>query len=291
MTNARALSERRTRAAAVAAAYAENDKVAAVLLAGSVARGLADDFSDIEVDVFWHSAPSDEDRRIPHERNAWPLVATDVDEHEWADSFLVDGIKVDTSQFLVETLDCWIDRVVRSGDTEPEYQVRISALRNGIPMHNAALIESWRVLTDDYPDELRRAMVDNGLDLWPRARIDMLAARDDVLLLHSDLVDNTQRTLDVLMGLNRVYAPHPWHKWLDSETSLLVVAPDDLNRRIRNLLRSDSRTAAEESTALVHETFDLVDRHLPDYDTTNKRSAFDELRVEPRTTNSSPLHS
>jgi hypothetical protein len=107
----------------------------------------------------------------------------------------------------------------------------------------------------------------------------MLAARDDVLLLHSDLVDNMQKVLDVLMGVNRIYAPHPWHKWLDAETSLLAVAPHDLNRRIRNVLRSDSRVAAQESTALVHETFDLIDSHLPDYDTTDMRAAFDERRV------------
>ncbi len=43
------------------------------------------------------------------------------DEHEWADTFRIGGVKVDTSQFLVVTLDAWIDKVVTLGDTEPEY--------------------------------------------------------------------------------------------------------------------------------------------------------------------------
>ena len=47
----------------IAPAYAANPKVRAVLLAGSVARGTADHFSDIEIDVFWAEPPSDDERR------------------------------------------------------------------------------------------------------------------------------------------------------------------------------------------------------------------------------------
>jgi uncharacterized protein DUF4037 len=276
-----ARERRRARAATVAAAYANNPKVAAALLAGSVARGLADESSDIEVDVFWRVPPTDGERRAPWSTNGWRLVATDVDEHEWADSFDVAGIKVDTSQFLVETLDRWIDRVLQDGDTEPEYQVRITAIRDGEPLHGSALIEGWRSRTDVYPDVLRRAMVDQGLDVWPRARLDMLAARDDVLLLHSDLVDNVQRVLDALMGLNRRYAPHPFHKWLDWEASLLATSPADLPKRVRHLLTAPPTAAVDEVSALVEETFDLVDHELPDYDTAAKRAAYGQRRVLP----------
>lgn len=45
-----------------ASAYIANPHVAAVLVAGSVARGLADTFSDIELDVYWSSPPTDDER-------------------------------------------------------------------------------------------------------------------------------------------------------------------------------------------------------------------------------------
>ncbi len=159
--------------------------------------------------------------------------------------------------------------------------MRISAIRNGEPLHNSCLINSWRERTDDYPEVVRHAMVDNGLGFWPRARIDLPTRRSDVLLLHIDLVDIVRQILDVLMGLNGISAPHPWHKWLDSETTQLKRSPEDLNRRIRGLLRADSRSAADEAVALVRQTFDLVDRYLPEFDTTDKRDAFDERRVDP----------
>lgn len=275
------IRRRRELAANVAGVFAGNPDVAAVLLAGSVPRGLADEFSDVEVDVYWRTPPSDDDRRAVWADNGWPLVATDVDEHEWADSFLVEGVKVDTSQFLVETLDRFIDSAMRDADTEPEYQVRITAIRDGVPLHGAPVIEGWRSRTEPYPDALGQAMVRQGLDVWPRMRLEMLAARDDVLLLRSDVVDVIQGVLSALFGLNRRFAPHPWHKWLDWETSLFGVAPDGLNRRIREILTARPPVAVVEVSRLVHETFDLVDQELPDLDTTALRRAFDARRVVP----------
>jgi hypothetical protein len=122
-------------------------------------------------------------------------------------------------------------------------------------------------------------MVRKGVELWPRGRMRALAARDDVLLLHSDLVRTVQLVLDVLMGLNRTYAPHPWHKWLDSETAMLAVAPEELNRRIRVLLRADAHKAADDAAALVDETITLVERHLPGFDVREIRAAFDQVRT------------
>jgi hypothetical protein len=104
MNNQNEITKRRALAELVAPAYATNPKVAGVLLAGSVARGIADQFSDIEIDIFWHAPPTDQDRRAPIERAGWQPVYRHVDENEWADGFLIAGVKVDTSQFLVSTL-------------------------------------------------------------------------------------------------------------------------------------------------------------------------------------------
>jgi hypothetical protein len=48
-----------------AVAYAGNAKLAALTVAGSVGSGLADRFSDLELDGYWLSAPSDLDRTGP----------------------------------------------------------------------------------------------------------------------------------------------------------------------------------------------------------------------------------
>jgi hypothetical protein len=44
--------------------YAENEKLAAFAVAGSVGMGLADRFSDLELDCYWLSAPGNGARTI-----------------------------------------------------------------------------------------------------------------------------------------------------------------------------------------------------------------------------------
>jgi hypothetical protein len=273
------IARRRALAEIVAPAYAANPKVAGVLLAGSVARGIADGFSDIEIDIFWHAPPTDQDLLAPIERADWQIVYRHVDENEWADGFLIEGIKVDTSQFLVSTIDRWLDDVIVRADIEPEYQVRITAIQHGRPLHGAGLIERWRDRTAAYPEALAHAMVAGYSGFRPRYLLEMLAARGDVLVLHQDLVAAEQLILSILMGVNRVYAPHPYHKWLDWEIAQLSFAPPDLNRRLRDILRADPRAAVEQLSGLIEETFALVDRHLPGFDTSAARALFGERRV------------
>lgn len=279
MSNQHEIARRRRLAEIVAPVYAANPKVAGVLLAGSVARGIADGFSDIEIDVYWHTPPTEEDRTAPIERGGWGVAYRHVDENEWADGILVEGVKIDTSQFLVSTIERYLDGALVRAEIEPEYQVRITALQHGHVLHGAELIERWRARAASYPEALAQAMLAEYCAFRPRYLLEMLAARDDVLLLHQDLVAAEQQILSVLMGVNRVYAPHPYHKWLDWEIGQLALAPADLNRRLRQILRAEPRAAVEQLAQLIEETFALVEQHLPSFDTRAARAGFGERRV------------
>jgi hypothetical protein len=267
--SSQAAVERRLRIAEhAAAAYLANPHVAAVLIAGSVARGLADDHSD-----------SEDERVAAVEGAGWDRIYAVVDEDEWADGYLVDGVKVDTSGFLTTTIDDHLDAALHRGEIDPEHQVRITALLDGRALYGVPTIDAWRSRCVVYPDVLALAMVATGLDLRPRERLEMLAARDDVFLLHRDIVDNVQGILDALFGINRVYVPHPFHKWLAWESTLLEVKPTDLDRRIRRLLVAPPHEAVAELCDLTREIFDLVERQLPDAGVTAARAAFETRRV------------
>jgi predicted nucleotidyltransferase len=274
MSSPNAIERRRAIARRAAAAYVANPAVAAVLLAGSVARGLADALSDIELDIYWRRPPTDDERVAAIEGAGWERIYADQDEHEWADGYRIDGVKLDASNFLTSTIDSYLSAALQDADTEPELQVRITALQHGQAFHGAPLIGAWRDRCRAYPTTLALAMVAKGLALRPRDRLEMLAARDDVLLLHRDLVDNLQGLLDALFGLNRVFTPHPFHKWLEWETTLLPLKPDDLVRRIRRLLVAPPRKAVDEVSALAEETFDLVAANLPEFQIEPVRQAF-----------------
>lgn len=279
MTSAQdALARRVEIAGRVAEAYRANPRVAAVLLAGSVARGLGDELSDIELDVYWSEPPRDEDREAAVEGAGWERVYAHVDEHEWADGLSADDVKVDVSGFTTATIDAYLEAAL-GGDTEPELQVRVTALRDGRPLHGLELIEQWRRRVDVYPEVLAVAMVEEGLSLRSRERLEMLAARDDVFLLHRDLVDGVQGVLDALFGLNRVWCPHPHHKWLTWEATLLPLKPDRLVERIRALVTASPDEVVSGLGSLVDDTLDLCEEHLPAADVATLRHDFDHRRI------------
>ena len=259
-------------------AYAANDRVVAALVGGSVGRGWADAHSDIELDVYWAGAPTVAEREAAVEGAGFSRVYAEEDDNEWADGLLVDGVKIDVSGFVTATIDGYLDRVLE-GDTEAELQVRVTALLDGIPLHGHDVIGDWRSRCDDYPESLAVAMVLSGLDLRSRERLEMLAARDDVLLLHRDLVDDVQGVLDALFGINRVWMPHPFHKWLDREERLLRRRPDGLAERIRSLLVSPPHEAVATLVGLVEETYELARTYVPEADVAPLRAAFELRRV------------
>jgi predicted nucleotidyltransferase len=266
------LARRIVVAEAMADRYAAADGVAAVLLAGSVARGLADARSDVEVDVYWRRPPSDAERRAVVDDAGWEWVYAEVDEHEWADGVRLDGVKVDVSQFVTATIDGYLD-ALREGDTEPELQVRATALLDGRALAGDGLIEDWRARLAPYPEALALAMLDQALPPRPVERLEMLVARDDPVLLTRDVVEGVHAVLDALFAVNRKYVPHPFHKWLAFECAQLDLAPPDLEARIRRVL-AVPREGVPDLVRLTEETFDFVAAHVPAYDVAAARAEF-----------------
>ena len=249
----------------IAPAYLRNPYVAAVLVAGSVGRGIADERSDLELDVFWSVPPSEDERRAPIDACGGAVRAFHAfEDDEWAETFEVAGVKVDTSMFLAATLDRYLAEVVDRASTDPGRHVLIAAVQDGVPLHGHELVARWRARAASYPDRLACAMVAHHLDRlsrWPYAQL--LAARDDAVMLNDLLGEASRTVLGLLLALNRRYLPHPGFKWLNHIAAGMTLAPPDLAGRLRAALRAEPQAAVDGMHELLVETLTLLDAHLP----------------------------
>jgi hypothetical protein len=144
-----------------ARAYAGNAKLAALAVAGSVGAGLADRYSDLELDCYWSSPPGDADRTGPIGALGGEVTGLweyNEDDHEWSEDYRLGDLGLTVSNFLAGTVERFLDDVVLRADTGPVKHMRLAALRHSRPLFGAELIRSWRARADSFPGELVSAL-------------------------------------------------------------------------------------------------------------------------------------
>lgn len=248
-----------------AAAYAGNGKLAALAVAGSVGAGLADRFSDLELDCYWSSPPGDADRTGPIGRLGGELTGFwDYDEadREWSEDYVLGGLGVTVSNFTTGTVEQFLDDVVQRADTDPVKHMRLAALQRSRPLLGGDLITCWRARADRFPGELARVLVQQALagevlTGW-QAR-DALAARGDDLAARDLLTRAGQAVVQAILAVNHVYLPHRQLKWQRHLVSGLAVVPGRLTERLEAMTAGPPARAFPAAETLLEDTVLLAE--------------------------------
>jgi len=258
-------------ASRIARAYRTQARPAAILLTGSVALGLSDCYSDIDLVAYHDALPAASHLQAAHQR------IRDVDHPslgprtDWSivETYRVRGVECQVGHTLVGRVEQEIAAVLAGQDLSAVTHKKLVGLVNGRPLHGAALIREWQARLADYPDALARAMVEHYLGhivpLWVVQ--DGLARRDAALWREQVLVETAFQVLGILAALNRRYYSPFQFKRLHRFTDQLPIKPHDLANRLDGLFGSDRQRAVAQVEALVRETIALVERHLPEVDT------------------------
>jgi hypothetical protein len=259
----------------VGASYARNPNALVVMVAGSVGRGTADRYSDLELDVYYAEPPSEAERVAAVEGAGAELEGLGEDELEWEERFAFDGFPVHTSTFLASTMERFLRQVIEEFSIELEPQTRLFSLLNGVTLKGDEQVARWRARAAHYPEGLQRAMLAGHLDFSQfRYAADMHAARDDGLVLYDLFVATARQLLGALLGLNRIYLPtFEYLKRMDEWIGLMALKPPELSARLKRAFRLGPEAGVAELEALVAETIALVDGHVPELDTAPIRAS------------------
>ncbi len=267
----------------LASNYRANPKVAAVIVEGSVARGHADRFSDIDLAVFWEAAPKEKERRdiINRARGRHvQLVPSTEDEACWSDIYEVDGDIIDVRHVDVEVTRRILADVLERYDPSLSKQQHLATLLSALPLaDSSSLLTHWQQQAKVYPRELSMAMVRAYLLFRPAWEQEKLAERSDLLALYESFCTVEKHMLLVLMGLNRIY--YPGWQWVDRLMEQMPLAPVKFASRFKQvfgIVSIDPLAGVYQLHELVEETFSLVETHLSELDTAQARARFQERR-------------
>jgi hypothetical protein len=225
----------------------------------------------------WREPPTKADRAGAIEAAAGDLVRLyPVESAEsyrvWSDAWKIGrrgdapftGIEVDMSHHLVQTAEQLLRDVTEGCDPDPMKQLFVGGVLHALPLYGEALVEDWQARAGNYPDGLRIAVIEAHAQIEGLWRLDAYCARDNPVAGYRLLAAAHEELLHVLLGLNRVY--YAGFKSLSATVGDLSFAPHDLLRRLRASYPLEAGKSKAILTALVEETHDLIEEHVPEID-------------------------
>jgi hypothetical protein len=273
-------AQRLSLARQIATSYAAHPQIEAILVFGSVAHGWADEYSDLEMAYVWSEQPSPEVSRAAAASvgaDGWRWDGDEETSQAWGEKFRHEGLEVENAHWTRTAVDGIVSDVLERYDITQHglmfnKQATVAALVHGIVLHGEALIHGWRQRAADYPDGLSLVMVQKHLRFGPFGSREMLAERDEIPLLYENNCHSVRLLLPLLFGLNRLYSPS--FKWTRNHIKEMGVKPRDFFPRLQQVFQSDCVRGTRELRQLIEETFDLVEKHLPQIDLTQQRETF-----------------
>ena len=260
----------------IAPIYANHPTVRVVLVGGSVGRGIADRYSDLEIGVFWAEPPSEAVRKTLAERvgvvyrermSSYKFDPRQPGEEEADEEIYIGGDKdcgfnVDikhktlaaVEQYLVEMFDL----------CRPHDNRLAEVLSHSIPLYGQSLVEQWRRKVATYPTELAQKFVHTQLRFKQWWLYEQFAKEQEMILVQEQFSECLTKIISVLAALNRVYVLEI--KWTDWSIKQLQIAPSNLIHRAKQIFEQPPQVAVQQLRQLVEETFDLVKLHFPDID-------------------------
>jgi hypothetical protein len=237
------------------------------LLVGSAARGDADYYSDLDLILYVDHLPTDQVLAgIRAAVGGMNPVAKEATEHACGVEFELDGVRTEITFITVARVEIRLEQLLdRLEEIDTPVQKALLGVLEGLPLHGEELIERWQSRLRDFPEPLRRAMVERYWRFFPLwYYVDAMAARDAELWRLDMLLEAAFNLLGVLAGLNRLYFSRFELKRMRSLIDQMEIAPPHLADRLESLFRLEPRDAAEELERLVEETRVLVAGELPD---------------------------
>jgi len=221
------------------------------VLTGSTSRGIADEYSDIEMMFYTNTLP-------PYaERERWLQIvgARDIvldhekpDEQEvWA-TFYVHDIWIEAGWRVIAAHERDLENLVAGNVTSHMSLMLAWIMIYGVPLQSIGALARWQQQLTHYPETLPQKIIDGANEYWTQpqgfAIRWALLKRDEPMALTNRLLADIWILLRILFAINHQWEPD-W-KWLRPEAERLAIKPERLVERINAIftLQQSEQTVA-----------------------------------------------
>ena len=254
----------------------EGPELMAMAVGGSVSRGQADAFSDLELLCFWDVFPDVDTRmKLIEAIDAKLIFPVDDDLNE--DNLILSDIQVD---ILHNTIDYYDNMIEDAWEFHlADYQTLgfLDTITYAYPLFGEEILDAWKEKTLDYPRELAINVIYDNLVKLHNGNIELYIQRDNPTEFYAQMVTIQRKLFNILSALNKTYAGG--YKWMYPELEAMKNAPVNIAERFKHMLAGNKFEAVEDLYALVFETLFLVKTNFPEIDF-NVEETFDKCMIK-----------
>lgn len=245
-----------------------------IALTGSTARGLADDDSDLELNLWGETLP------LLEARVAWLQAAgvqeIEVFKHPRPDDSYWIGARVEDVPLEVgwqayETVEAYIRNLLAGGMEQPLAYILV----NAIPFRTKRRLAQWQKSLLGYSDVVQTQIFEHTIHQWAkRDRLQStfkLARRGERLAFSERLLADLNLVVNLLYAVNRRWQPS--RKWTLTVAADLPLMPERWRERIDDALTAPPEECVRPCIELMLDALALVP---PEYDVSVAVAALSE---------------
>jgi len=248
--------------------------IRAAAVTGSIAKGYGDDNSDIDTIIMLNSnlTQKDFDKIVNDAKASGGDFYHGSPEEGFAVYFYIEGIRCDFGFGHYNETETLINEMIAKREVELTKHLMISGLIDGYILKDSNwLAPLIKKAVEEYPKELQVMLVNHFKKFHPEWAVEkMTIGRSDILYYYESLVEMTGNIIGILCGLNKYYHPGKL-KGIEHTIHKMNIKPRDFAARYNFVLSAEKSAALKEMFSLVRETFDLIDKHLPEVSTKRSR--------------------
>jgi hypothetical protein len=246
--------------------YAPHDGIDMAVLSGSPAKGLSDEYSDLDIVIFWNEIDAgwledDPLRDLKCERRYFRKAGS---EDLYLEFQYFGPLKVDIGHVTTASWAKDVDDVLVRHDTDAEKIGALAGFETSLPLLGLEEVERWKARIGQYPAELAEKIVRMHRRFFvPGYLLNQAYGRGDVLAYYDGLCLMLKNILNILAGLNRVFLSTEEPRWLSYYLGRMTVKPPRAEERFRAVLGGEPDEAVRELEQLMADTMALIAEHMP----------------------------